>query len=176
MLRLVLDTNVVLDLLHFRDPSVAPIRLALSEGRAACFGNAACRGELAHVLSYPQFKIPDHEALRILGEYDALAQPCEDRHDGTLPCCRDPHDQKFLELARAAQADLLVTKDKALLALSRHRARLGFRIVSPAGAGEEILDQAAARSASRPSRLARATITECDRGIHLPATRTSTLP
>ena len=65
MLRLVLDTNVVLDLLHFDDPAVAPIRRALQEGKAACIGNAACRDELAHVLSYPQFKIPEHEARRV---------------------------------------------------------------------------------------------------------------
>ena len=35
-----------------------------------------------------------------------------------LPRCRDPHDQKFLELARAAGADALVTKDRALLELA----------------------------------------------------------
>ena len=134
MLRLVLDTNVVLDLLHFDDPAVAPIRRALQEGKAACIGNAACRDELAHVLSYPQFKIPEHEARRILDEYDALAQPCHLAADATLPPlpqCRDPDDQKFLELARAAKADLLVTKDKALLALARKVGRLGLQIHPP---------------------------------------------
>ena len=137
MLRLVLDTNVVLDLLHFDDPAVAPIRRALQEGKAACIGNAACRDELAHVLSYPQFKITEHEARRILDEYDALAQPCHLAADATLPPlpqCRDPDDQKFLELARAAKADLLVTKDKALLALARKVGRLGLQILTPAEA------------------------------------------
>ena len=136
MIRLVLDTNVVLDLLHFDDPSAAPIRRALRAGRAACFGNAACRAELAHVLSYAQFKIGDDEARRLLDAYDALAQPCEAAAGGNLPPCRDPDDQKFLELAQAAQADLLLTKDKALLALARKSARLGFRIATPAGAAE----------------------------------------
>lgn len=136
MLRLVLDTNVVLDLLHFDDPAVAPIRRALDEGRAACFVSAACRSELAHVLSYPQFRIPGHEARRILDAYDALARPCEAAGDvlPPLPPCRDPDDQKFLELARAARADMLVSKDKALLALARKSVRLGFRIAAPAGA------------------------------------------
>ena len=132
---LVIDTNVVLDLLHFNDPAVAPIRLALEAGEAACFGNAACRDELAHVLSYPQFKIPEHEARRILDQYAALALPCEAAAGTALPQCRDPDDQKFLELAQAAQADLLVTKDKALLALARQSGRLGFCIVTPAQAG-----------------------------------------
>jgi putative PIN family toxin of toxin-antitoxin system len=136
MIRLVLDTNVVLDLLHFDDPAVAPIRRALRDGRAVCVGNAACRDELAHVLSYPQFKIPAHEARRILDEYIALAPDGEADNAGLppLPPCRDPDDQKFLELAQAARADLLVTKDKALLSLARKSARLGFRIAVPAGA------------------------------------------
>lgn len=140
MLRLVLDTNVVLDLLHFDDPAVAPIRRALQAGKAVCLGNAACRDELAHVLSYPQFKIPEHEARRILDDYDALAQPCADGSAGAppLPQCRDPDDQKFLELAQAARADFLVTKDKALLALAKKAGRLGFRIVTPAGAAERL--------------------------------------
>lgn len=131
MLRLVLDTNVVLDLLHFADPAAASIRQALREGRAVCFRNAACRHELAHVLSRPQFKIGNDGARRILDEYDALAQPCEAAAGGTLPPCRDPDDQKFLELARDAGADLLVTKDKALLTLAKKAGRLGFRIVTP---------------------------------------------
>lgn len=138
MIRLVLDTNVVLDLLHFSDPAAAPIRRALQEGKAACIGNAACRDELARVLSYPQFKIPEHEVRRILDEYTALAQPCDDAPGATLPPlpqCRDPDDQKFLELAQAAKADLLITKDKALLALSRKAGRLGLRILTPAQAG-----------------------------------------
>jgi putative PIN family toxin of toxin-antitoxin system len=135
---LVLDTNVALDLLHFDDPAVAPIRRALQAGKAACIGNAACRDELAHVLSYPQFKIPEHEARRILDEYAALVQPCEATGAilPPLPQCRDPDDQKFLELAQAAKADLLVTKDKALLALAKKSGRCGFRIATPAGAAE----------------------------------------
>lgn len=137
MVRLVLDTNVVLDLLHFGDPAVAPIRRALQDGRAICVGNAACRDELAHVLSRPQFKIGADDARRILDEYDVLAQPCGGAGGEALPPlppCRDPADQKFLELAQAAQADLLVTKDKALLALAKKAASLGFRIATPVGA------------------------------------------
>ena len=135
-LALVLDTNVVLDLLHFDDPAIIPIRHALQKKLAVCFSNAACRDELAHVLSRAQFKIPDDEARRILDEYTAMVQTCNDSASGTLPQCRDPDDQKFLELAQAAKADLLVTKDKALLALAKKSGRLGFRIATPAGAAE----------------------------------------
>jgi len=49
-----------------------------------------------------------------------------------LPLCRDPDDQKFLELARAARADWLISKDRALLDLAR-RVRLteAFEILGP---------------------------------------------
>lgn len=50
-----------------------------------------------------------------------------------LPRCSDPHDQKFLELALAAKADFLVTKDQALLDLARRK--LLFRIVAPQSLG-----------------------------------------
>lgn len=136
-LALVLDTNIVLDLLHFRDPSVEPIMRALRSGTAACFTNEDCSNELARVLNYPQFKIDAGEARRILAEYAALARRCEPTAGDLppLPQCRDPDDQKFLELARAAAADLLVTKDKALLDLARSKHRLsGFRIVTTADA------------------------------------------
>ena len=136
MIRLVLDTNVVLDLLHFEDPAVAPLRQALQEGRAACFASAATRAELAHVLSRPQFKLDGNDIRRLLDAYDALARPCEPVAGAALPTCRDPDDQKFLELAQSAGADVLVTKDKALLALARKSARLGFRIVTPASSSE----------------------------------------
>ena len=42
MLRLVLDTNVWLDLLVFNDPGVSAIRKAVEEGRAEIFIDAAC--------------------------------------------------------------------------------------------------------------------------------------
>jgi predicted nucleic acid-binding protein len=49
-----------------------------------------------------------------------------------LPVCRDPNDQKFLELARDCRADYLVTKDRALLELARRKIRrVPFCIVTP---------------------------------------------
>jgi predicted nucleic acid-binding protein len=49
-----------------------------------------------------------------------------------LPVCTDRDDQKFLELARDANAGILITKDKALLKLARKTAKEGlFRIMLP---------------------------------------------
>ncbi|TAH45061.1 MAG: PIN domain-containing protein [Betaproteobacteria bacterium] len=49
-----------------------------------------------------------------------------------LPACRDRDDQKFLEIAAQAPATHLLTRDKALLKLARHRLLRGrFAILTP---------------------------------------------
>jgi predicted nucleic acid-binding protein len=47
--------------------------------------------------------------------------------------CDDPDDQKFLDLAFASAATALLTRDKALLRLSRAAARAKLWIGTPAG-------------------------------------------
>jgi len=69
---------------------------------------------------------PDQAEVQDL---DEVVPPAE---RARLPACRDPDDQKFLEAALAAQADYLITKDRALLELSRRRTRpVPFRIATP---------------------------------------------
>ena len=48
-----------------------------------------------------------------------------------LPVCRDPDDQKFLELARDCAADFLITRDRALLILAQRKVGPPFRIMTP---------------------------------------------
>ena len=50
---LVIDTNIVLDLLVFRDPAAAPLSEALGARRLAWLATDAMREELARVLGYP---------------------------------------------------------------------------------------------------------------------------
>lgn len=76
-----------------------------------------------------------------------------------LPRCRDPDDQKFLELARDGAADFLVTKDKALLKLRRiSRDPGGFRIVTPAALTTwllEVADEGHGKSAATDTQVSR---------------------
>jgi predicted nucleic acid-binding protein len=131
-MRLVLDTNVWLDWLVFGDAEVAPLRAAVARGRARVFIDAACEAELARVLAYPlgRLRLDAQAQAACLAECRRIA--CRGERAAapawTLPACRDPDDQKFLELARDCGADLLLTKDRALLELAR---RTPFRIVTP---------------------------------------------
>jgi putative PIN family toxin of toxin-antitoxin system len=137
-LRLVLDTNVVLDLLHFADAAALPILHAIRSGRACCIVARAGLDEFERVLGYPRLKLDANAARTMLARYAALAECVPDpAPDARLPRCADADDQKFLDLAQAARADLLVSKDRAVLAL-RRQVRAGFRIVTPSGACEAI--------------------------------------
>ena len=134
--RIVLDTNVCLDLFVFRDPRWAPLLAALHAREVSAVTRADCRTEWQIVLGYSQLPLDDSSRDRSAAEFDALIDCVEDADDGakrvSLPRCRDPDDQKFLELARDAQADILITKDKALLKLAGKIARTGlFFIMTP---------------------------------------------
>jgi len=129
MLRLVLDTNVWLDLLVFNDPGVRAIRAAVDEGRAQIFIDAACEAELERVLAYDfgRHRIPPEAIAQCRGLCKRVGTALAEADRARLPRCPDPDDQKFIEAAAAAGADILVTKDLALLGMRR----LPFRVLAP---------------------------------------------
>ena len=145
-MKVVLDTNIWLDWLVFGDPGIAALRAAFEEGRIEIFIDEACEAELARVLGYTlQKKILDAAsqqacmaecrriARRIVpGKGQAAQAPL-----AGLPKCRDADDQKLLEAAAAAGAEVLVTKDLALLELAGavEKRALSFRIVKPDSLG-----------------------------------------
>ena len=136
-LRVVLDSNVWIDILVFDDPHTRPIAAALESGALAALIDARCLAELAYVLDYPQFvhrKVDKARALDIVARLAQMVEPAAPAPDAKpLPKCKDRDDQKFLELAHAAQADWLVSKDRAVLKLARRIARdFGFQIAQPA--------------------------------------------
>jgi putative PIN family toxin of toxin-antitoxin system len=142
-LRLVLDTNVWLDWLAFDDAAIAPLKHAQAEGVIEIFSDEACTRELVTVLNYDLGKrsLDTEKRSACLAAFHALVHtaPPSALTAETLPLpkCRDPDDQKFLELARDCGADYLVTKDKALLLLARRKTRPApCRIVTPLGMGD----------------------------------------
>lgn len=133
MLRLVLDTNVVLDLFHWGNVDAVPIMAALEAGQIACFADERTLDELQRVLTYPQLKQTPEMIAERYARYSKLVTMVPPGEAPKLPRCKDRDDQKFLELAARCEANLLVSKDKALLRL-RGRTTLGFKILKPAEA------------------------------------------
>ena len=133
MLRLVLDTNVVLDLFHWGNVDAVPIMDALEGGRIECLADQRTLDELQRVLTYPQLKLTPEMIVDRYQRYSCLVQLIDAGEAPPLPRCKDRDDQKFLELAARCGADLLVSKDKALLKL-RGRTKLAFQILKPAQA------------------------------------------
>lgn len=118
---IVLDTNIVLDLFVFADDAARPVRSGLDDGGLRWLATQVMRDELERVLDYAQI-IP-RLAFYQLAAADVLA--AFDRHSHRVEVaprasvtCRDPDDQKFVDLAVAHGATLL-SKDRAVLALKK---------------------------------------------------------
>lgn len=135
--RIVIDTNVCLDLFVFRDPRWAPLHAALKGRNVEAVTRDDCRMEWLAVLEYKHLPLNADSRPLVAAEFDTLitcigSQELNPRTEIRLPVCKDPDDQKFLEIARDAEADVLITKDKALLKLAKRTARAGlFAIIPP---------------------------------------------
>ncbi|RCS28879.1 putative toxin-antitoxin system toxin component, PIN family [Rhodanobacter denitrificans] len=126
--RIVLDTNVCLDLFVFHEPQSAALHVAMQCGTIEAVTRADCRDEWLRVLRYPQLPVTDATRPMIEASFDALVRCLPDEFAtapgaAPLPRCADPDDQKFLELAQASGARWLVSKDNELLKLAPRCAR-----------------------------------------------------
>lgn len=133
--RIVLDTNVCLDLFVFDDPRCARLRESLHADEVIAVTDEACRAEWLRVLEYPALALDTHARVAAIGRFDALMRewpisPVEPNAPKP-PRCRDPDDQKFLELAIRARARWLLTRDDHLLALARRAARDSLFTIQP---------------------------------------------
>ncbi len=132
-MRVVLDTNVCLDAFVFDDSRAATLVAALMAGDIEAVTRADCRDEWLEVLAYPTLKLDEARRAEAAARFDRLTTllPVADS-SVKLPRCRDPDDQKFLELAAASGATVLFSRDAEVLRLARRTARDGlFEIVKP---------------------------------------------
>lgn len=135
--RIVIDTNVCLDLFVFRDARWNSLLEALRDGAVQAVTCTDCRREWQIVLGYSHLPLDQISRTTAEREFDALItclslQPRAPELEIRLPLCKDPDDQKFLELARDADVETLITKDKALLKLAKKTVRAGlFSIMLP---------------------------------------------
>ncbi|OEZ98903.1 putative toxin-antitoxin system toxin component, PIN family [Duganella sp. HH101] len=131
--RIVIDTNVCLDLFVFKDPRWAGLLAALESGAVEAITRSDCRDEYNIVLHYKHLPLDDDSRPLAAARFDQLIKVVAPPESGIrLPVCTDKDDQKFLEVARDANAAILITKDKALLKLARRLAKAGmFKVMVP---------------------------------------------
>ena len=128
-MRVVLDSNVVISGYIFGGPPAELIHLAL-DGKFDCFTTIPILDEIRDVLSRPKFKLTPEQALSFIEEYHALCLVVRPVRNVTI-MKENPDDNKILECALAAQADLIVTGDSHLLDLSKWKR---IRIMTPSQA------------------------------------------
>ena len=124
----VVDTNVLLGrLLAPRGVAARAVDLALS--RSVLLVSEATLEELAEVLVRPKFDpyLSHEERQRFIALLGGVARVVAIHHH--LHACRDPKDDKFLDVALAGGAHALITGDLDLLALHPFH---GIPIVTPA--------------------------------------------
>jgi uncharacterized protein len=123
-MKVIFDTNVLLSAV-FSPTSVTG--RAFDKGFE--IGNVICSSdtlaELIEVFSRPKFDkyISAKKRKQFVDDFVAAAIPIVTERFETA-ICRDPKDEKFLELAVAANADYLVSGDKDLLVLNPFRRTL----------------------------------------------------
>ncbi len=128
--RLVIDTNVLVSALIFKDSRHLPLREAWQQRRITPLVSIATYRELKHVLGYPMFKLEDHqitEAVALIGPFIEWVTIDAERA-ATLPKCSDRDDQKFLQVALCGSAEALLSYDRALLKMKRG---LPFSVLKP---------------------------------------------
>ena len=118
---IVIDTNIVLDLFVFRDPLAQPLALALASQKYKWLATVPMRDELARVLEYPNIVLrlsgAQISAAEVLAQFDDQVQWIDVAPKAHL-ICRDPDDQKFIDLALAHQA-VLLSKDRLVLCMAK---------------------------------------------------------
>ena len=127
-----LDTNVILDLLVFKDPSTEPIRHLLDAKLVDAVRSEASMLELVDVIRRPIFKLSQQEQEMILQSWEGVTRLLENTAIESAPfICRDLDDQIFLDMAYSIRPAVLFSKDLRVLELR----------VSAKGHGVEITNQ-----------------------------------
>jgi predicted nucleic acid-binding protein len=131
---IVLDTNAVLDAWLFRNACMATAAAALCRQELLWIATPSMRQELVHTLAAPALQRWQPDVPALLGFFDDHAVLCAEpeRTPFRALWCTDGDDQVFIDLALTCGARWLLTKDRALLRLSRKARTLGLLVIPPA--------------------------------------------
>jgi uncharacterized protein len=125
--KLVVDTNVLISRLLLPD-SIPGQAVVFALRQAQILASGATVEELAKVLQRPKFDryVTAEERRRFLNEIARVVVWVQIEH--RIRACRDPRDDKFLELAVNGEADAILSGDADLLALDPFQ---GIAIITP---------------------------------------------
>jgi putative PIN family toxin of toxin-antitoxin system len=127
--RLVLDTNVILDLLVFQDPAAEVVRMALDAKLVDAVRSEASMLELIDVIQRPSFKLSEEQQQAILKSWESSSRLLENTTIKPAPfTCRDLDDQVFINMAYSLRPALLLSKDLRVLELQAIAKRHGVEI------------------------------------------------
>ena len=129
--RLVLDTNVILDLLVFQDPAAEVIQTVLDAKLVDAVRTEASMLELMDVIQRPNFKLSKEQQQIILKQWESSSRLLENSAIEPAPfTCRDLDDQVFINMAYSIRPALVLSKDLRVLELGAIAQRHGVEITS----------------------------------------------
>jgi predicted nucleic acid-binding protein len=130
---IVLDSNVVLDWLYFRDRRCTALADAVATRSVRWIASAAMRDEIEHLLErgslgtrWPEGPASLREGWRRWATMVEAAPAAA----SLAMRCSDADDQKFIDLALAARAVALLSADRAVLRLARRAGAWGLAIAT----------------------------------------------
>jgi len=130
---LILDTNVVLDWLVFRDARWDSLWCSLESRQVKWVASPPMQSEFEQVIARPTLvrHIPDPQWLA--AQWLRWVHPVNSAPDTprSHPRCSDPDDQKFIDLGIHLRARALISRDRAVLRCARRARVLGLEILAP---------------------------------------------
>lgn len=123
MKTIVLDTNILLDIFVFNDHRASELKQALLNQEIYAPASQKTFEELADVIGRPIFNLNNTQQDQILKQWHSLASLVSDDTLASAPwSCEDEDDQIFLDLAYKLKPAIIISKDNALLKLSKKAA------------------------------------------------------
>jgi putative PIN family toxin of toxin-antitoxin system len=128
-MNIIIDTNVWLDLVVFKDPRAADLKDALEKGLLVCYRTSYMLSELRDVIGRAMFGLSGIEQEQAMAQAQRLSHHADIAQDHSqFLLCKDPDDQMFLDLALELKAELLISKDRALLRLASRARKHNLKI------------------------------------------------